>query len=188
MIYSIKPEKHDLENARNKINQVIESYSYAFDTDNIEFYLNWQKFERPVSFEIDGENSLLIILNSEMDWEEEIDEIILRGIFSLEFMQKADFDQIVFNWQDLLLSSYTVHRSSQILGGSPSDSELTVSWTKLREKLSEELFETDFDSLYENTGILSWRIGQKLLEEYEIEDFPGLKRSDVIKAGDEVFQ
>lgn len=73
-----------------------------------------------------------------------------------------------------------------------SKQEISEKWPEIREILGTEIFtESIFNSDKHHPWFgysLAYRIGQKLLEKYEITDFHELEKEDVIKTGDQLFK
>ena len=189
MEYSIKPEEHELKKSRNSIDRVLSSYGYSFDVENLEFYLNWQKLDKAATYTYDDKNAITLIIDPDKDWEEKLETSVLRGVSQAEFMHLSEIEEMRFNWQEVLRFAYTKMKMTEIAGEETSEKEeLKEKWAELKEQLSKEISAQNFDEFfYMNAGVLGGMIGQKLLEDYELEEFPELKRSDVIEAGDELF-
>lgn len=189
MDYSIEPETHELEKARDRISEALNSYSYAFSVESAEFYLNWQKLEGEKTSYICDDREIILVIDPDKDWKDEIQQSVLRGLSQIEFDELSDFEEIRFNWQEVLRFAYVKMKMSEMVGEEPVEKEeLGDRWNELRENLSEEISDQRVeDFFYMNAGVLGGMIGQKLRESYELEKFPDLKRSDVIQAGDELF-
>lgn len=186
MDYSIRPSKHELQEVRQKVEQTLDSFEYALDIDSVEINLGWQKIENDVSI-IPGEgNSLVLIINPEREIET-LERNILRGVLEIEFLQKAEFEEITYNWQEVLKFAYVKNKVAKLLdeetGEQPS---LEEKWPDLKENLSEKVEEFS-EEFYLNAAPLGNQIGKKLLETHEMEEIPNLKRSDVTEAGEELF-
>lgn len=188
MDYSIKPETHELEKAREKLDTIITSYSHAFEVENVEFYLSWQKYEKSSTFTWYDEDKVGIIIDPEKNWEQGLEETLVNGLCHIEFVSKAGFDQIDFTWQEVLLFAYAEMKTEEITGQEPPKSdEVEKRWSEIRAHLLDEKDGLN-EFLYSNTGIVGSMIGRKLLEDHELEEFPELTRSDVVGAGDGLFR
>lgn len=186
MDYSINPEEHELREARGKVENVINSYEYALDIDSVKINLGWQDLEREISVMRGKENTLTVILDPEKKIEN-VDKAVLRGLLEMEFFEKASFDESMFNWQEVLKFAYVKNRVGELLGEERGvNQDLEEKWEDLRKELGKRT--DDFsDEFYMNAATLGESIGQKLLESSSIEELPSLNRSDVKKAGDELF-
>lgn len=186
MDYSIKPEEHELREARSEVENVVNSYEYALDVESVEINLGWQELDRDISVMPEEENTLLVILDPEKEVED-LDKPVLRGLLELEFFEKASFEESMFNWQEVLKFAYVTNRVGELLGEERAvNQELEDNWPDLREELGKRT--DDFsDEFYMKAASLGESIGQKLLENHDLEALPGLNRSDVMEAGDELF-
>lgn len=186
MDYSIKPEEHEVREAREKVENVINSYDYALDIDSVKVNLGWQDQDRDISV-IPGENNTItVILNPEKQ-AENLDKAVLRGLLELEFFEKARFDEAMFNWQEVLKFAYVKNRVGELLGEERTVNEdLEDKWGDLKQELGKRT--DDFsEEFYMNAATLGESIGQKLMEKHSVDELPELNRSDVKKAGDELF-
>lgn len=190
MKYSIKPEEHELRQVRNRVEEVTSSYSHAFEAGNVQFYLGWQKLERGASFFYDGGNTLTLVTDLKKNWKTSIEKAVLRGLSHIEFMELSGLDEITFNWQEVLRLGYTEMKLAELINGEiEHKEELGDRWNEIRKHLSNRVDSEEFNEFfYRNTGTLAGMIGQKLLEKHDLEEFPGLKRSDIIEAGDALFE
>jgi hypothetical protein len=170
------------------VETAIQRFEYAVDVDDITITLGWQKFERPVSLVADTEE-IHFIMNLDHDFEnsEPVDTAVLRGLLEAEFLQNAVFDDVEFDWQELLKMGYVKLRERDITGTEiAEEDDLKEKWPEFREHLTQ--METDFHELfYSHAGVISGMIAQELEKQHELSEFLELKRSDVVEAGDRLF-
>lgn len=186
MEYSINPEEHQLKKARVKIEEIIDSYSYSIDVENVELNLGWQQVEGTSSVIHEEGSRLTLIINPDADMEE-LEKNVLRGLLEIEFLRKAPFEEYNFNWQEILKLGYVTNKLEHLIQSDiQRDKELNEEWPEFKELLSKETGEFT-GQFYMNASALGETIGKKLLENHEIEELPELKKSDVVEAGDSVF-
>lgn len=191
MSYSIRPEEHELRTARDKIQGVLEATKYRLEKDEVlEVSLGALPSQAPGEFGASG-----VAINSEAaqiyfdpdrgDWEEDIETVTRKIYAKAWFYEKTE--PAGFFWQELL-SEVLGHMFMEELGEKrtiENAEEFREVWDEEKEYLDEELSV----ELQEN---LPWQlkklIGEQLLEEHDLEDFPELTRSDVEEAGDEIFR
>lgn len=191
MSYSIRPEEHELRTARDKIQGVLEATKYRLEKDEVlEVSLGALPSQAPGEFGASG-----VAINSEAaqiyfdpdrgDWEEDIETVTRKIYAKAWFYEKTE--PAGFFWQELL-SEVLGHMFMEELGEErtvENAEEFREVWDEEKEYLDEELSV----ELQEN---LPWQlkklIGEQLLEEHDLEDFPELTRSDVEEAGDNVFR
>jgi len=123
-----------------------------------------------------------VFFNSGVDsWKDNLEDLTADIYGQTWFYENSEVN---FVWQQLLASITGLMVIEQV--SEPKEveiSEFKEEWAEKKTNLSEEY--------YGETVELSWQlkasIGRKLLEEYELEDFPALNRSDVLEAGDSLF-
>lgn len=187
MDYSIKPGEHELREARQEVENVLESYSFALDIENVEIELGWQRIERGSSLVSAGGSRITLVINPEKKLEE-LEKNVLRGLLEIEFLKKADYSRINYNWQEVAKFAYVKNRIKNLVDEQhQEDPELEENWESLRENLSREVTEFD-EEFYMNAAQLGETIGRKLLEDHEVEDIPQLKKSNIVDTGDEFFR
>jgi hypothetical protein len=190
MSYSIRPEEHELRTARDKIQGVLEAAKYRLEKDKVlEVSLGALPSQAPGEFGASG-----VAINSEAaqiyfdpdrgDWEEDVETVTRKIYAKAWFYEKTE--PAGFFWQELL-SEVLGHMFMEELGEEmpvENAEEFREVWEEEKEYLDEELSV----ELQEN---LPWQlkklIGEQLLEEHDLEDFPELTRSDVEEAGDKIF-
>lgn len=186
MEYSVRPTRSELERVKGKIEDCIESYSYALDVDNVEFFLSWQRHEGSLSVLEASDNEVMVAVNPES--EEYGTEGVLRAVLELEFLEKAEYSKVKFKWQEAAKFAYTALRMKEI-----KDEELRLSedivarWPSVQEQLGEKVdnYEKFF---YMNTGMIGEALATKLEDLYSIDEVPGLSKSDVMDAGEKFFE
>ena len=188
MNYSINPEEHELKKAREKIEEVLESYSYAFEVENIEIDLGWQRIERDVSLLSSIDNTVILVLRPGSKLEG-LEKNVLRGVFEIEYRQKAVYDSIEFDWQEIAKFAYVKNKIRKVLGNMEKGNrreELRQKWPELRQELEKEK-EEFHEELYMNAAALGEIIGRELLEDKELDELPKLTKSDIIETGEKLF-
>lgn len=186
MEYSVQPDRNELEESRRAVKNILESYSHTLDLENVEVTLGWQKMDRESSVMHDGEKNLIVTINPDRE-KEEVERNVLRGLLELEFLEKADYENYDFNWQEVLKLAYVTNRVDKLMDTDVErEAELEDKWPEFRQILSQETGEFD-EEFYLNAVVLGEAIGQELLEKHDLEEFPKLKRSDVIEAGERLF-
>ncbi|MFT4868303.1 MAG: hypothetical protein ACI9LV_000930 [Candidatus Nanohaloarchaea archaeon] len=186
MDYSINPEKHELEAVRRLIEGVVEKYSYSLEVEKIEFDLGWERFEKDCNVIASSNKVLNITVNPEKDLEN-LEKRLLRGILELEFMEKAEYNDIRYHWQEIAKMAYVKIRSSNLRDIDLAvEDELEARWAELKPKLENESEEFN-EELYLNAGLLAESIGKVYQEQDRLDDLPEAKRDDIIKTGDNLF-
>lgn len=176
------PDKDELRETRQEVENAWKSFEHSVDTENPEFFLSWQRFDRAASL-TSTEDGIMISVNPEKDPGEEIRESVLLGLLEREFREKAPYSDLEFDWQDIAKMTYVKKRRSEITDAEFASPELTVDWNLLREEIaSGEEFSQE---LYENASVIASRIAEEKLE--NAEEVLEFTRSDILELGDEVF-
>lgn len=186
MNYTVKPREYKFRKVKEQVEEVLETYSYCMKIEDFDVNLGWQDFDESVSF-TNSDSSITLIINPDRELEG-LERTLMLAVFHLEFRQKSVYDHIEFSWQEVAEFAYASVREENILG-SEDDSELEElreKWPDLKESLKDQ--GDDFDEeMYRNVGSLGEAIGRHLSDELEPEELLKLKRSDIIEAGDELF-
>lgn len=184
MDYSIKPEEHGYRSAKQSLENIVASYEYALDIGSVSFNLGWQKIDGARVVAGDGE--ITVVLNPDEE-PEDLEKKVLRGLLELEFVEKAEYDEIMFNWQEVLKLAYVKHRTAEILDEERVVHErLGEMWPDLKDELGKRTgdFSQEF---YMNAALLGESLGTILVPEKGLEELPYLNQSDVVEAGEELF-
>ncbi|MFT4892998.1 MAG: hypothetical protein ACI8Z7_000791 [Candidatus Nanohaloarchaea archaeon] len=185
MDYSINPEKHELESVRRDIEEIVEKYSYSLEVETVEFTLGWQIFEKDCNV-LSGEKTLNVIINPDKELEN-LEKHVLRGLLEIEFMEKTEYQEIRYNWQEIARMAYVKIRSSNLRDEELSvDENIEERWSDLKPKLENETEEFD-EELYLNAGVLADAVANHHSKNGDLEKLPKAKKDDVIKAGDALF-
>lgn len=207
MSHSIKPQSHELEEAKRTVEQALQAAKAVAEKDeNLEVELGWTGDEYTIE-KLGGVSGFThsptrIELNFNTkpgDWKE-----FMKAATAHEYAHTLFFEEhgedIVFNWQDVLFEAHSQHFAEKVFPNievpwreKHTEKELAENWESLKEVLNKEI-DPDRSLMYGKNGFPEWigyslayRIGEKLLETNELESLPELKRSDVLEAGDELF-
>lgn len=186
MSFSIRPEQHELIEARKEVEKVLESCKYTLEkneglsvdlgyTDSSNDY---GAFGRVSS----GESAEIFFDASVEGWKNDLKEVAADVYGRSYFYENSEIN---FKWQQLLASVTGLMVIEEVSDGREIEvEELREEWAEKKTDLSEEYLGEEM--------ALSWQlklaVGRKLLEEYELEDLPELKRTDVLEAGDALFK
>ncbi|MFB6209705.1 MAG: DUF2268 domain-containing putative Zn-dependent protease [Candidatus Nanohaloarchaea archaeon] len=208
MEYTIKPEKHELERARRAAKEALESSKTVLEKEqDVEVFLagDGRESVREKMNGSQGRTYSPTTVTASFCPEAEGWEDALKRTIAHEYAHAYFYEEkpkAEFLWQWLLEEALTQNFSEKIYPGieSPmrqrfSREEVGEYWSDVKEVLGEEI-----GGWYEHQLFMggesfprwigysaAYLIGQKLLEEHDLEDFPGLERSDVIEAGDRLF-
>ncbi len=188
MKHSIEPDEHELGKARRALENAVSKYEHSVEAGEIKFYLGWQDTKNSATVITETTDLVTVILNPGTEWEEELETEILRSLLEIEFIGKADYEMISFNWQDVTKWAYVITRMNRLLDEEAKEYEsLDDNWTDLREELGDEITEQS-EFFHINSVSLGEMLGEALLEDHDLDEFPGLKQSDIAEAGDRIFE
>ena len=186
MDYSVRPSRSELERVRSKIDDCINSYEYSLGLEDMEFFLSWQRHERDFSVLEVKENEMMIAVNPDSEKYEM--EGLLRALFEAEFVEKVEYSEIRFKWQEVLKFAYAAMKTEEVIGEEIKlDEDLVARWPSIQEQLDQKVDNYE-EFFYMNTGLIGEALATKLKEEYNLEEVPGLKKSDVMDAGEKFFE
>ncbi|MDY6774276.1 MAG: DUF2268 domain-containing putative Zn-dependent protease [Candidatus Nanohaloarchaea archaeon] len=204
MEYAVKPEEHELRSARQVVEGAMEACKAAMDKQkDLQVGIAWGGDDL-VKQDLGGANStevspefFSVEFNSSVEgWKDRLKTVVAREYAHSCFLEQTE--GLEFKWQTLLFEAHAYMFAEKMYPGKPprvdefSDKELEDLWPVVREALSEN---SDWGSLFQGSErfprwlgyAFAYHIGEKLMIENYIDDFPELKRSDVVKAGDEMF-
>jgi uncharacterized protein YjaZ len=204
MNYSVKPEEHELRKAREVVEEAMESCKAAMEHENdIEIGIAWG-VDDLVKDELGGANSTEVApeffsveFNSSVEgWKERLKTVVAREYAHSYFLERTE--GLEFKWQTLLFEAHAYMFAEKVYPGKPprvnefSDHELEELWPVVREALGEN---SDWGSMFQGSErfprwlgyAFAYHIGDKLTVENYVDDFPDLNRSDIVRAGDEIF-
>lgn len=188
MNYSIKPEEHELQQARQVVETAIESSKHTLEKEQpFTLHLGHGDKAEVGDFGVfgkarDSENGQIYFNTSVDNWKQNLKDLVIDIYGQAWFYEKEENHEFV--WQQLLANITGLLLIDQISGGrEPDYNGLKKEWSEKKENLSDQLINSR-----EN---LSWQLklilGRKLLDTYEFKDLPELNRSDIMDAGDETF-
>ncbi|MFB6291896.1 MAG: DUF2268 domain-containing putative Zn-dependent protease [Candidatus Nanohaloarchaea archaeon] len=208
MNYTIKPEEHELREARQAVEQALEKARHALEVSaDVDYYLAWdgRPYTREKMGGVSGRTAALDVVtlafNSEADgWKKNIRRTAVHEYGHL-FFYDARGEMSDFMWQFVLEEALAQHLAEKLFpeGYAPWNERYSVDkiqqhWDDIKPIIEDE--EIDYDHpLFLGGGdfpewigySVAYLIGEKLLENHELEDLPDLTRSDVLEAGDRLF-
>ena len=186
MDYSVRPSRSELERIKSKIDDCVNSYDYALDLEDMEFFLSWQRHERDFSVLEVEENEMMIAVNP--DSEDYDMEGLLRALFEAEFVEKVEYSEIRFKWQEVLKFAYAAMKTKETIGEEIKlDKEIVARWPSIQEQLDQKVGNYQ-EFFYMNTGLIGEALATKIKEEHTPDEVPGLKKSEVMDAGEKFFE
>jgi hypothetical protein len=189
MNYSIKPEEHELREARETVEKIIESCKYVLEKEeDLTVNLGYAHRDETGEFGVFGAaetpGSATIYFNTDVDgWKDNLEDLAADVYGQSWFYENSEVN---FKWQQALASTTGLMLIEEISESREADiSEFQEEWAEKKTDISEKISP-------ENPENLSWQlkaaIGRKLLEDHELEDLPHLNRTDVLEAGDALFE
>lgn len=185
MNYSVKPEEHELREARQIVERILDSCSYIVEKDNsIRINLGFADLEEFGAVgNAKGSESAEIFFNSDVrGWEDDLEDVV-ADVYGQSYFYESS--EINFRWQHILASITGLMIIEELSDPREIGKEdFREEWAEKKTEISEEVDGKRRD-------ILSWQlkslIGRKLLEENDLKDLPDLKRTGVLEAGDALF-
>ncbi len=186
MNYTVKPEEHELREARDIVTGVIESCKVIQEKeDSFETQIGWDTIIQGGS---SSSEEVYVYFNTDEDWNDRLKTATAYGYAQSLFWELFASEEMTYVWQETLLDAFSLHFVEQVLPDlaeedvEEADADEVNTWEQIKEDFSEEI---QFGP--EVSWEINYLIGQKLLENHELEELPELTRSDVVDAGDEIF-
>jgi len=186
MSYRVRPEEHELRKARETVEGVLEGCKHELEKNKVlEVNLGaapsgstGEHGARGVA--VNSETAQMYFDPETDGWEEDLEKVVRKEFGKSWFYEQMEMSGLV--WQELLAETFGLMFLGQI-----EEREVTENfaeeWNEKKEKLKKHIspeFQEDF------SWELKWLLGKELLERYELEELPDLKRSDVEEVGEEV--
>lgn len=191
MSYTIRPEKHELRNARETVEGVLESCKYILEKNKVlEVNLGAAPSGSAQEHGAHGlainESAAQFYFNPEIDdWDEDLEKVVRKEYAKSWFYEKTDSSGLL--WRELLAESFGLMFLEENSDGREPEEypeEFREDWSDGKESLKTQI---SVDNQENFSWQIKWFIGEKLLEEHELEEFTDLTRSDIEDAGEEVF-
>ncbi len=203
----IRPEEHELRKARRTVEGSLEACKAVREKENLTVALGWTEegFVKEEMWGVHGyttsKDRMEIQFNSEVErWKEALEATVAHEFAHTIFFETVPYEETTFNWQYILFEAHSQNFAEKIFPDIETPwreyieaEELETFWPEVKEIISDEI-EQDSELMYGGENFPQWlgyslayRIGQELLKDHELEELPELKRSDVVEAGDELF-
>lgn len=188
MSYEIRPKAHELREARQTIEGMLESAKYVLEKEErLSVNLGYVHEDATEDLGVFGtartSKSAEIYFNTDIEsWKDNLEDLVLDVYGQAFFYENSEIN---FNWQQLLASVTGLMLIENVSGEKKFEKEsLGQEWRNKKGSLSEQISMEDQQSF-------SWQLktvlGREILQEYSLEELPNLKKSDVIEAGDRAF-
>lgn len=212
MSHQIKPSTEELEEAKEIVDTALTEAEEEMPMEQeVVVELGWTESDFTIE-EMDGSsgfakypNIIDLDFNTSADkWRES-----LRASTFHEYAHTWDYEQRGqqwdTRWQYILGEALTQHFAEQNAEyESPwrtkvSREEMAEYWPQIRDEELDHEYQNDGgnDPLFINKGggeypnwlgySLAWQIGEQLLQEYSLEDFPELQKQELVEAGNELY-
>lgn len=183
MNYRIRPEKHELRKARNTVEGALETCKYILKKEeglNVNLGAFPEKRHGAHGLAHDETNAQVYFNPDVEEWEKDLEKTAISIYGQAYFYEKVE--SITFRWQEFL-ASVTGLLLIRETGEERKieEEDLKKEWNEKKALLEEEIST-------ENQGDFSWElkvaVGEKLLEERELDELPDFKLSQIQKAGE----
>lgn len=192
MKYSIKPEDYELSKARKIVEEALPTCKAFMEKEkSFRVSLGWlENSETGANGGAEAPDSVFVNFNTSTEnWEEEVKTATAYGYARSLFLEKVEWEYPEFYWQEVLMEGFSLMFLEKVF---PEESGNELPEIK-REVLADEWkdWKKDLSTDIRPDEYFPWEygylIGQELAKEYAMKEIPGLKRSDVIDAGDRIF-
>jgi uncharacterized protein YjaZ len=209
MDYSIRPEEHHLREARQVIEGALATCKAVVSKEeDVTISLGWDADD--FMDEVDGATGrchgsarIELYFNSGSSrWKESLKSTTAHEFAHAWFHEQnsTNVEDMTFVWQQVLMDAHAQLFAEKItdyedpISVAVEEDYIKENWSEIKEEMSKEFHESqgffygggEFETWTGYT--VAYLIGQKLLEEHELGEFPELKRSDVLEAGDALFE
>lgn len=192
MSYTIRPETHELREARKTAEKVLEACKYILEKDEmIEVSLGVAPSNNEIDFGASGytvnsEQVQIFIRPEKDDWKDDLEKLAYQLYGETWYYEKKDSSGLL--WTNILAESLgLMFLGTNTDGKSPEEpkKEFKSEWDDLKASLGEMIQNIDPEQV---SWQIKWYLGNELMEEKDMGEFPKLKKSDVEKAGENIFE
>ena len=183
MSYRLRPEKHELQKARETTKKILEGCKHELTKDRV---LEVNLGVMPSSPEtehgargtaIDSETAKIYFNTDKKEWREDLEKVVRKAFGKSWFYENMEMSGLI--WQELLADTFSYMFLAQTEEREP-ETQVEQEWEQKSDKLKQQINETKTSFSWQ----LKWKLGKKLLQKHELEQFPQLTRKDVQEAGE----
>lgn len=171
MNYSIRPSGSELSRARSRVEASISKIEHSVDIDSFDVYIAFRPNEF-TSSATDGD-SVILFLDPDSEFEN-LDLALARGVLTLEFDRKKEWEDPFLPWQRFVRAVYVESRSFQLVERESGEQE--YDWSEVRASVDGEAG----SALHPEVGLAAADMGER----HEPEEILEWGRSDLLEAGD----
>lgn len=190
MSYSIRPEEHELREARKAVEGALESCKYVLEKD-VMLEVNLGSFSSPGDFGASGaalssDRAQFSFDSEKKAWKEDIQKVATKEYGKSWFYEKTDPSDLL--WREILadcLGLIFIENTTEGKKPEKDPEAFKDEWNELKPLLAESLSEASPEDF---SWQLKWFIGEKLAENHSLESFPEVKKSDIEEIGGKVFK
>lgn len=191
MSYTIRPEPHQIREARQVVEGVLESCKYILEKNEmIEISLGAAPTASPGEYGAHGaamnSEAAQFYFKPEIDsWKDDLEKVVTKEYGKSWFYENTEAAGLV--WQEILGEGFgLMFLEENSEGREPEEDvkEFEDEWQELKPSLGDFINEFNPEKI---SWQLKWFIGKELLKEKDLEEFIELKKSDVEEAGENLF-
>lgn len=186
MSYSMRPEPHELREARNTVEGALESCKYRLEKEEgLRINLGASSDENYGAHGLatDSGNAQIYFNPDRENWKDELRKTAMNAYGTAWFYEKIE--NVDFVWQEFMASTLGLLFLEELGEKREIETEsLDEEWNSKEGKLESQL---SVDVQEDFSWQLKLSLGRKLMEENDLEDLTELKLSEIRKAGEELF-
>ena len=190
MSYTVRPEEHELREARKAVEGALESCKYVLEKDEM-LEVNLGSFSSPGDFGASGaalssERAQFSFDPGKKAWKEDVQKVATKEYGKSWFYEKTDASDLL--WREILaecLGLMFIEKTTEGRMPEKDPEAFEDEWDKLKPLLADSLSEASPENF---SWELKWFIGDELAEDGSLESFPSVRKSDIEEIGDKVFK
>ncbi len=192
MSYTLRPEPHEIREARQTVEGVMEACKYVLEKDEV---LEVSLGAAPSSPDREhgaqgftsGPTTAQFYVRPKKDsWKADLEKVAYKAYGKSYLYEKTEDSGLV--WREILVDSFGLMFLEQQVDGREPEAgaeEFTEEWKELKDVLADFIDEgVQLDYSWQ----LKWYLGNKISENHSLEEFTDLRKSDIVEAGEEVFE
>lgn len=185
MEHTIEPSPEVFREANDIVEGLLQTCEAVLGKDSdLKVYMSWADQPSP---EVISEEEARINVGTGENWKNDLKTTVAQAYAQSWFME---YKSNSYHWEELLMLGHSLMFAENITEVKPQldpEEDIEENWPVLREEVQMSLVE-ETEELSHYGFTLAYYLAEELKEVHGLENFPELSMSDIIDAGDRLFQ
>lgn len=184
MEHSIEPTAEEFRKAKDIVEGILQTCEAVLaKNSDLQVFLCWGDYSSP---EVLSEEEARINITTEEGWKDQLKATTSQAYAQSWFLE---YKSNSYHWEELLTLGHSLRLAENITGEKPEldpKEGVAENWNVLREELQLSLVE-ETEEISHHGFSLAYYLAEELEEAHSLEKFPELVMSDILDAGDRIF-